>query len=39
MSINGKAAPDQSGAFEYARCLQYGLGLDASFEEASEFYR
>jgi TPR repeat protein len=38
MSIGGLKGPDESGAFEYARCLQYGLGFDVNLEAASAFY-
>jgi hypothetical protein len=38
VSLRQWDGPDESGAFEYARCLQYGLSFDASLEEASEFY-
>jgi TPR repeat protein len=37
-SISESSSPDESGAFEYARCLQYGLVFDVNLEEASEFY-
>jgi hypothetical protein len=38
-SIGGLDGPDESGMFEYARCLQDGeLGFDVSLEEASDFY-
>jgi hypothetical protein len=38
LSVDGLNGPNEFGAFEYGRCLQYGIGLDVSLEDAADFY-